>query len=327
MTAGAGAAGSTDILVTGASGFIGAAVMRELVAQGQGSRIRVLARRRIPEWMTDAGVVTWQGDLTDPAGLKGLCTGVSTVVHLARQVGGDEESCTAVNEDGTRNMLAEARRAGTARVLYLSTCGVYRDGDHRGASESALVTDPTSVASRTRLAGERLVLASGGIVLRPHLVYGAGDRHVVPNVVRWLNAVPAWVVGASARTSMVAVTDLAAAIAALVVKPDAGRSGDVFHVADPRPMRVLKLITAVCDLLNLPMPAMDLPLDEHRARTRAAMPALTDHQYSLLTRDHWYESSRIWGLTGVSPGPGFSARFAEVADWYRDALGIRRPMV
>lgn len=323
MTDGGGTAGLADILVTGASGFIGTAVIREMVARGMGPQVRVLARRPIPAWQTDAGVRTWRGDLTDAAGLAGICTGVTTLVHLASQVGGGPELCTAVNEEGTKNIIAEANRAGTSRVLYLSTCAVYRDGVHRGASEAALVTDPSSATSRSRLAGERLVRASGGIVLRPHLVHGAGDRHVVPTLVRWLNAVPAWAGSGSARTSQVAVTDLAAVIAALVQKPGAGRPGEVFHVADPRPIRLRRLITAVCELLGLPVPTACLTLDEHRARTRAALPALTEHQFSLLTQDHWYESSRIWALTGVSPGPGFATRLAEAADWYRETSAVR----
>ncbi|MFJ7218843.1 NAD-dependent epimerase/dehydratase family protein [Amycolatopsis sp. NPDC098790] len=401
--------GEPDLLVTGATGFVGTAVLRELVARGEGARIRVLARRPLPGWMTAAGVTTWRGDVTDAAGLVGLCTGITTLVHLASQVGGDAALCTAVNEDGTAKLLAEARRAGTAEVLYLSTCAVYRDGVHQGAAEptgwfgsgavpgpppgrdrlvnrgqgaeggepgrgpaghggrgsgpaagagpltgrggtgpvagrggvestlgmdsgsrtghdhpaggAAPVTGPASATSRSRLAGERLVLAAGGVVLRPHLIHGAGDRHVVPALARWITAVPAWAAGGAARTSLVAVADLAAAIAVLALNPGTGGAGEVFHVADPDPVPLRGLITAVCALLDLPVPVADLTLLEHRARTRAALPALTDHQYSLLTRDHWYESTRIWELTGVSPGPGFGPRLAEAAGWYRESLG------
>lgn len=315
-----------DILVTGATGFVGTAVMREFVTRNAGPRVRVLVRRPVPVWMTEAGVTAWRGDLTDDGSLDGLCAGVTTVVHLASQVGGDPAVCASVNSGGTANLLGEARRAGTTRVLYLSTCAVYRDGVHRGAVESALATDPSSATSRSRLAGERLVRAAGGIVLRPHLVHGAGDRHVVPALAWLLRAVPAWAAGGSARTSLVAVTDLAAVIAALAMAPAVGRPGDVFHVADPRPVRVRRLVTLVGGLLGLPVPTEDLPLDEHRARTRAALPSLSDHQYSLFTQDHWYESSRIWALAGVSPGPGFGPRIEEAADWYRELLGVPEPV-
>ncbi|HEY2059895.1 NAD-dependent epimerase/dehydratase family protein [Amycolatopsis sp. NBC_01480] len=336
MTAGLGADSKTDILVTGANGFIGAAVVRELVERGAGARLRVLVRRPMPAWMAGAGVAEWRGDLTDATGLAGVCTGVTTLVHLASHIGGDADLCTAVNEDGTRNLLAEARRAGVRRPLYLSTCAVYRDGDHRGATESvrlpddvaapggsALVTDPSSATSRSRLAAERLVREAGGVVLRPHLVYGAGDRHVVPTLVRWLRAVPAWAEGGSARTSVIAAGDLAKVIAAFALDPGLGRAGEVFHAADPRPVRVRSLLTSVCEALDLPLPAADLRLDEHRARTRAALAWLSEHQYSLLTRDHWYESSRVWARTGESPGPGLDVRLAEAAYWYREVLGIK----
>jgi nucleoside-diphosphate-sugar epimerase len=383
MTAGLGADSTTDILVTGANGFIGSAVVRELAGRGAGARLRVLVRRPMPAWMADAGVAEWRGDLTDATGLAGVCAGITTLVHLAAHIGDDAALCTAVNEDGTRNLLVEARRAGVRRPLYLSTCGVYRDGDHRGAVESvrlpddvpaagggsvpvtgrlvrglppggapalvtgalaggssvpftgalvagssvggasALVTDPVSATSRSRLAAERLVRGAGGVVLRPHLVYGAGDRHVVPALVRWVRAVPAWAGGGSARTSVIAVGDLAKVIAAFALDPGLGRPGEVFHVADPRPVRVRSLLTSVCEALDLPLPAADLRLDEHRARTRAALAWLSDHQYSLLTRDHWYESSRVWARTGVSTGPGLTVRLAEAAHWYREVLGIK----
>jgi nucleoside-diphosphate-sugar epimerase len=399
-------AGEPDVLVTGATGFVGTAVLRELVGRGMGPRVRVLVRRPVPEWMTEAGVTTWAGDLTDAPGLAGLCTGITTLVHLASQVGGDPALCAAVNEEGTGKLLAEARRAGTADVLYLSTCAVYRDGVHRGEEvpahapdlaarvlhavgavaepgparpaegsgaagepgsglmaapawpaggigpageprsglmaapawpsggsgpsgrrapkvRSVLVADPASATSRSRLAGERLVLAAGGTVLRPHLVHGEGDRHVVPALVRWIRAVPAWAAFGAARTSLVAVADLAAAIAVLALNPRLRRPSDVLHVADPRPVRMRSLVTAVCELLDLAVPAASLSLAEHRARTRAALPSLTDHQYSLLTRDHWYESDRIWAMTGVSPGPGFGTRLTEAASWYRESLGTR----
>jgi hypothetical protein len=166
-----------------------------------------------------------------------------------------------------------------------------------------IVMDSRSIGTDVSLAWP-----TNGIVLRPHLVHGTGDRHVVPALARWVRAVPAWAAGGAACASLVAVADLAAAIAVLALTPRAGRVGEVFHVADPRPVRVRQLVTAMCELLGVPLPVVDLPLDEHRARTRAAMPSLSDHQYSLLTQDHWYESSRIWNLTGsglrTAPGGG-----------------------
>ncbi|MFF0147862.1 hypothetical protein [Amycolatopsis sulphurea] len=84
-------------------------------------------------------------------------------------------------------------------------------------------------------------------------------------------------------------------------------------MADPRPVRIREFADAVCELL-------DLPLAEHHRRTRVALPGLSEHQWSLLTRDHWYADDRVWESTGVPPGPGLAVRLAEAADWYRELL-------
>ncbi|WP_037363823.1 NAD-dependent epimerase/dehydratase family protein [Amycolatopsis orientalis] len=317
MTAGLGADGRTgEILVTGATGFIGSAVLRALLARG--APVRVLARGAVPGWITRSGVRIHRGDLTDAAGLAGACTGVTTLVHAASRIGGTEGECAEVNDRGTARLLAEAHRAGTRRVVYLSTCAVYRDGEHRGAPEDTLELGPASATSRTRLAGEQQVRAAGGIVLRPHLVYGDGDRHVVPALAKWLRTVPAWADGGRTRTSVVSSRDLAAVLSAFALDPALGRPGEVFHVADPEPVRMRELLEAVCTLLDLPVPASDVPLREHRAR----MPWLSEHQWSLLTKDHWYDSGKVWQVTGVPPGPGIGVRLAQSRNWYRECLAI-----
>jgi 2-alkyl-3-oxoalkanoate reductase len=117
------------------------------------------------------------------------------------------------------------------------------------------------------------------------------------------------------------VADLAAATVAL-----AGMTwdtGGVFHVNHPQPVRARELITRVCGLLEMPLPEGDVSVADHRIMTRKAMPALTDHQHSMLAEDHWYDSSGIWAFTGLAPGPGLIARLAEAAGWYRDRLGTR----
>jgi nucleoside-diphosphate-sugar epimerase len=314
--------GGRAILLTGGTGFIGSAVVRELLAQHAFSEqfeLRVLTRSTLPRWMADGGVVAVPGDLAQPATMDGLGTGVATVLHLASQIGGEPAAIAEVNERGTGALLAEARRAGISRFLYLSTCAVYGDGVHRGSGESDLVPAPVSATSRTRLAAERMVLAEGGMVLRPHLVYGDGDRHVVPTLLRWIRSVPALADGGTGRTSLCAVRDLAAATVALATRD--WEPGAVFHVNHPEPVAYRDLITAVCTVLDLPVPGLDLPVAEHRALTRVAMPGLSEHQYSLLTEDHWYASDRIWRVTGVAPGPGPAGRLAEAAPWYRLTTG------
>ncbi|GAA2142800.1 hypothetical protein GCM10009760_28370 [Kitasatospora kazusensis] len=261
------------------------------------------------------------GDLGDAASLRGICTGVDTVVHLASLIGGDAESCHRVNVLGTGALLAEAQRAGVRRIVQLSTTAVYRDGVHRGATESALPLEPGSVTSRTRLQAERLVLAAGGTVVRPHLVYGRGDTWVIPAVAELLGRMPHWIDGGRARVSMIAVDDLARALAALVLGPPSPGGGQVYHACHPEPVRVRDLLTLVSGQLGLPLPSGDLPYEQAVARLVASEGAHWARRLSLLGVDHWYESSRLWQRTGCDPGPGLAGRFADHAPWYRARSG------
>lgn len=312
------------ILVTGGTGFVGSAVTRALLAKGpaaQRPEIRVLSRKTLPRWMTASGVVGVRGDLTDAGTLRGIADGAATILHLASQIGGDRERCAAVNAGGTAALMEEAHRAGVRRLVYVSTTSVYGDGVHRGASESLLPPAPVSDTSRSRLAAERLVRKGGGIVLRPHLTYGTGDVWFVPTLLRLLRRVPAWIDGGAAMTSLVAVEDLAEVVAALARLPWEPGRGAVFHVNHPRPASMRTLTKTVCGQLGIPIPEHDLPVTVHRALTKRVLPELSDHQFSLLARDHWYDSTRIWRRVGVRPGPTPICRFARAASWYRKQLG------
>jgi len=302
------------ILVTGGTGFVGSQVLRLL----DDVPVRLLTHRRASEGSERVEVV--QGDLGDGASLRGLCTGVDTVVHLASQIGGDPELCHEVNALGTGALLAEAARAGVRRFIQLSTTAVYRDGLHRNADERQLALEPQSVTSRSRLLAERQVLAAGGIVIRPNLVYGTGDVWVVPTLVELMTRVPHWVDGGRARLSVIAVDDLARPIAALARTPWEPAGGQVYHACDPTPVLMRELVTVVAEQLGIELPSGEVSLAQAGNLLAASDGTSWGRRLSLLAADHWYESSRLWQRTGCAPGPGLAARFADHAPWYRSAL-------
>ncbi|WP_236241394.1 NAD(P)-dependent oxidoreductase [Streptomyces sp. CC228A] len=301
--------------MTGGTGFVGAHVVDRL---GPDVDVRILTHRReLPARWSDRPVRAVRGDLADPASLRGVCEGVDTVLHLAARVGGDEESCRAVNTEGTRALLAEAGRAGVGRVVQLGTAAVYRDEPHRGEAEGCLAEEPVSPTSVTRLAGERLVLAAGGTVLRPHLVYGAGDTWVVPALVRILAAVPHWVDGGRARISMVSADALAGALAHLATgAPSRRLASGVLHASHPEPVTARELLTAVCRALGLPEPAGEVARERAAELLAAAGMPGGRRMVSLLATDHWYDSSRLWSMVPAGPGPAFRDAFPAYADWY-----------
>ncbi|MET9608658.1 NAD(P)-dependent oxidoreductase [Streptomyces sp. NPDC006512] len=307
------------ILVTGGAGFVGSHVSA-LLSAGDGPALRLLTHHRhAPAGADAAEVVT--GDLTDPASLRGICEGVTTVLHLAARIGGTEEECRAVNAEGTRALLAEAARAGVRRFVQLGTAAVYRDVPHRGEAEGELEERPSSATSVTRLEGERMVLAAGGTVLRPHLVYGRGDIWLVPALVQLMGRLPNWVDGGRARISMISVDALAGAVADLARLPEVP-GGQVLHASHPEPVTSRELITTVGRALGMPLPEGDITLDEALERMGAAGDPATRRRLSLLTTDHWYDSGALWKLVGAGPGPRLPDGFEAYAPWYRERLGL-----
>jgi nucleoside-diphosphate-sugar epimerase len=174
--------------ITGASGFIGGQLAERLLAEGR--RVRVLARRPLPH-LEALGAEVIPGDLNDREALRRGCHATETVFHVAGRVGvwGSRREFFEVNVGGTQNVIAACRESGVPRLVYTSSPSVvYNGGDLAGIDESAplcLVAPcgyPTSKA-----AAERVVLDAHGaslstIALRPHLVWGPGDKNVVPRV-------------------------------------------------------------------------------------------------------------------------------------------------
>ncbi|MCN9243348.1 NAD(P)-dependent oxidoreductase [Streptomyces sp. RY43-2] len=314
------------ILITGGTGFIGArvaALLASMHPHPSAPQIRLLVHRTPPRLPGTGQVEVRRGTLCDLASLRGLCDGVDTVVHLASQIGGSTEQCRAVNDTGTRALLAETERAGVSRIIKLGTTAVYQDGRHLGTPEGQLAVGPVSPTSVSRLAGEEQVLAAGGLVLRPHLVYGAGDQWVVPSMVRFMRVLPHWVDGGRALMSVIGADDLAWVIARLALTRLLPR-GEVLHAGRPKPVSGHDLFAAAARAVGLPLPSGEISQEQARSWPGACEDPHWQRRLSLLTVDHWYDTSRLWGLMGQAPGRSFAEDFALSGSWYRSCLAGRR---
>ncbi|MFG3496024.1 NAD-dependent epimerase/dehydratase family protein [Streptomyces sp. NPDC047928] len=268
----------------------------------------------------DRREVLRSADLSAPASLRGVCEGVHTLVHCASLIGDRAEDCDAVNDRGTRALVQEAVRCGVRRIVYVSTAAVHGRGAFRGASgDRPPPVAPVSAVSRSRAAAERHVLDAGGTVLRPHLVYGAGDRWVVPSLAALDRLLGARLTGITAAQSLVDVADLARAVvaAALTPRPLAA----VYYVGHPEPVDGTRLMDAVREVLGRAPHAATTGLGAVRARL-AGQPRVLEH-VERLAADHWFADDRIWGELDCPPGPGFAARLPRYADWYREFLNVR----
>ncbi|MEU5218122.1 NAD-dependent epimerase/dehydratase family protein [Streptomyces sp. NPDC020807] len=320
------------LLITGASGFVGGRAAAAATARAGIAHVRLLTRteqpprpRRSPESPHPSAPVVENvlGDLRDPASLRRACEGVDVLVHCAAAIGADEETARQVNDEGTRSLVDAAVRAGVTRIVALSTASVHGRGTFRAAAPGTLPIAPGSTTSRTRAAGERHVLDAGGTVLRPHLVYGTGDRQLVPGLVRLLTALPGpFANGGGAVGSVHSVIDVESLAGALLGAALSPRTEPgAYYVGHPEPVPAAALIAAAETLTVRPPEAPGTPV----ADVAAACNLLADlpfaqHHLAMLATDHWFADDRPWRELGCVPGPGFAEGFAAHAPWYRRLL-------
>jgi NADH dehydrogenase len=166
------------VLVTGGTGVIGEGLLPALIEAGH--TVRLLSRgaeadaRRWPE-----EVEPFAADVTDVEALRGAAEGCGAVVHITGVVDEAPPDVTfeRVNVGGTRNVLAEAERAGVERFVYVSSLGAERGG---------------SDYHRSKFRAEEAVRASRGdwLILRPGNVYGPGDE-VISTLLKFVRLLPA----------------------------------------------------------------------------------------------------------------------------------------
>ena len=177
------------ILVTGGGGFVGSYVIERLLARGYS--VRSIGRTAQPH-LEAQGVEVVCGDLTDAAVVLSACEGVDAVFHVAARAGvwGSWESYYQPNVVGTRNVVAACREQGVGRLVYTSTPSVVFNGDPISGGDESLPYGKNWLChyAHTKAIAEKEALAANSgtlrvVALRPHLIFGPGDPHLLPRVI------------------------------------------------------------------------------------------------------------------------------------------------
>lgn len=175
-------------LVTGGGGFLGSNLVKALLARGD--QVRVLARGDYPE-LRALGAETVRGDITDAVATEKACEGVDVAFHTAAKAGGwgDPKEFEAINVTGTQHVVDGCRKAGVPVLVHTSSPSVvHGEGDLEGANESIpIATHFLAHYPRTKALSEQLARAASDtklkvVALRPHFIWGPGDRHLLPRL-------------------------------------------------------------------------------------------------------------------------------------------------
>lgn len=314
----------TRVLVTGASGMLGAGVALALATRG--ARVRVLQRRP-----SGLGLDEVLGDVADPGVVRSAVRECDAVVHLAAKVSltGDEAEFARVNVDGTRNLIAAARDAGASRFVHVSSPSVA----HAGAAligAGAGRADPGRARgpyARTKAAAELLALAADSpgfavVAVRPHLVWGPGDEQLIARIVERARAGRLVLIDGGRALIDTTYVDNAvdAIVAALGHTSDEGVHGRAFVVSNGEPRTVAELLTRIANAAGEPGPTRSVPfaiasglgwLAETLwwATRRPGEPPMTRFLAEQLATAHWFDQRHtrqaLHWRPGVSLDDGF----------------------
>lgn len=309
-------------LVTGAGGFLGLYLVEQLLERG--CEVRGFSRQQHAE-LAALGVESLQGDVRDVSAVNAACRGVDVVFHTASVAGiwGKWRDYYGINTLGTRNVVAACQRCNVPKLVYTSSPSVtFTADDQRGIDESAPYAQRwlCHYQHSKALAEQHVLQASGknGLstcALRPHLIWGPRDRHLIPTLLRRARSGLLRQVGDGAnRIDIVYVENAAVAHVQAAEALHAGSpvAGSAYFISQGEPVNCWQWLNDVLALADLP------PVDRrvsyraawtiglvceaaHRLLRLRGEPRMTRFLAAQLSKDHYFDISRARRDFGYEP--------------------------
>jgi 2-alkyl-3-oxoalkanoate reductase len=350
-------------LVTGGTGFLGRRLVERLLAEGRA--VTVLGRTPAPD-LAARGVRFLRASLDDTTAVTAACENMETIFHVAAKVGvwGRYDDFFRINVLGTRALLAGARRHGVKNIIHTSTPSVVYNGHAlAGADESLpLTTRCPSPYPLTKAIAEREVLAANSatlrtIALRPHLIWGVGDPHLVPRVlararagrlrivgdgknvvdmVHVENAVDAHLAAEAALKKCHVLRDTAhpavdsAAAATAATNAQSSAAGRAYFITNGEPVVLWDWINQLLTALGQPPVTQHISLSAAsaigavcetlwRVLPLSGEPPMTRFIAAELAKDHWFNLAAARRDLGYTPRISMADGTAELV------AALRRP--
>lgn len=336
------------ILVTGGGGFLGGGIVRLLLRRGDA--VRVLGRSRYPA-LERLGVECIAGDLRDAAAVAAACRCCDAVFHVAAKAGvwGAAVEFAAVNIDGTRTVVEACLREGVSRLVHTSSPSVVFGREPIEGGDESLPYPERWLAPypATKAAAERLVLGANGAELatsaagrlrtcaiRPHLIWGPGDPHIAPRLVKLARAGRLRQIGAGTNRVDITHVDHAAAahVQALdaLAAADSPVAGNAYFIGDREPVVLWDWIRDLLGQLALTLPARAVPFRVaylaggaleglYRLLPMLGEPPMTRFVAAQFAMSHWFSHARAARDFGYNPWRDPADSLRELAASLRSA--------
>ncbi len=322
------------ILVTGATGFLGSALVTELLRREPGQEIRVLARDEGKARKQFGGALTIiAGEITDREAVQRGVDGASVIYHFAGRLyhpSTPAELYYQTHVEGTRTLLeACAGQSQLQRIVHCSTTGVHGVTGKTPAAEDAPFA-PTNPYEETKLQGELLALQAHeeqGLpvsVARPGLVYGPADLHLLGLFSSIKKGLPCLIDGGKAMIHPIYINDMTEAFLLCAKRPEAiGRS---YNIAGEHPVSFRELVAAIAGALGKKSPGGSIPLwlANLASDIFALLPGfkgedapLTRSRVKFLTNSRVYDISRARKELGFTPQMNLEEGMRHTAQWYQ----------
>jgi 2-alkyl-3-oxoalkanoate reductase len=323
-------------LVTGGGGFLGCAIVRQLRLRGDD--VVSFSRGHYPE-LAALGVEQRSGDLSDLNALVEAARGCDIVFHVAAKAGvwGSFEEYRQANVVGTENVIAACRINSIARLVYTGSPSVVFDGsDVEGGNESLPYPHHFEAHyPHTKALAEQAVLAANSpslatVSLRPHLIWGPGDNHLVPRIVAKARAGKLRRIGRRHCLVDTVYVDNAAEAhlnAADRLAPGATPAGKAYFISNGEPLPLWDMVNRILAAAGLPPETRCVsPSFAYAAGTvcetiwrtlrLSGEPPMTRFVAKELATAHWFDISAAKSDLGYQPRVSIDEGLWRLKDWF-----------
>jgi nucleoside-diphosphate-sugar epimerase len=330
-------------LVTGGGGFLGSYIIEALLARGM--RVRSFGRGEYPQ-LAAQGVEVVRGDIRDQRAVNQACRGIECAFHAAAVpgIGMRRRTYDEINRLGTQNVLAACRAAGVPRLVYTSSPSVVFAGhDQCGVNESVPYDFTWMEATRawyslTKAQAEQAVLAANSselrtCALRPHLIWGPGDTHLVPRLIGRARSGRLRRVGDGTNLVDVTYVENAAEAHLLAAEALAGEpasaAGKAYFISQGEPVNCWQWVDEILALVDLPPVRRSVSINMasrlggiceavYRLLRLTSEPPMTRFLAAQLATSHWFDISAARRDLGYEPRVSMAEGMRRLGNWLRE---------